>query len=133
MSEEEIQQEYFKLQMLSMQMQELEKQMTNLEDQAGQLQKLRGSVGEVKSFKQGSNILAPISPGLYIESELRNPDQLLMNIGSEVFVPKEIKEAQDVIDSRLQRVEGDIHNLTVDFQNLSVEAQKSQEKLQKHV
>ena len=133
MNEEEIQQEYFKLQLMSMQMQELEKQMTALEDQAGQLQKLKDSVGEVKSFKEGSNILAPISPGLYVESELKNPDQLLMNIGSEVFVPKEIKEAQDVIDSRLKRVEEDIHNLTVDFQNLSIEAQKSQEKLQKHV
>ncbi|UCD04077.1 MAG: prefoldin subunit alpha [Candidatus Woesearchaeota archaeon] len=133
MNEEEIQQEYFKLQLMSMQMQELEKQMTALEDQAGQLQKLKDSVGEVKSFKQGSKILAPISPGLYVESELKNPDQLLMNIGSEVFVPKEIKEAQDVIDSRLKRVEEDIHNLTVDFQSLSIEAQKSQEKLQKHV
>jgi len=133
MSDEDIQQEYFKLQLFNMQLQEIEKQMCTLEEQAAQLQKLEESVGEVKNFKPGSKILAPMSPGLYVESELKNPDQMLMNIGSEVFVPKEIKEAQDIIQNRVKRVEKNIHNLTVDFQNISIEAQKTQEKLQKHV
>lgn len=133
MDEEELQQEYFKLQLFSMQMQEIEKQVGTLEEQAVQLQKLEESVGDIQNFKPGSKVLAPISPGLYVESELRNPDKLLMNIGSDVFVHKEIKEAQDILQSRIKRVEEGIQNLTVDFQNISTEAQKSQEKLQKHV
>lgn len=133
MDKKEIQQEYMKLQNLDSQMQEIQENVQKLQEKVSQLEELKESVKKVENFEEGSKLQAPISPGIYLEGELKNKNQLLVNIGADVFVKKGIEGAQEVVDGRIDRVKDLIQDLNADLKDLSSEARKSQKKLQEHV
>ena len=133
MKKEEVQQEYLKLQVLDGQIQELQKQLETMEEQNFQLLNLKENIGSVKSFKKNSKIHAPISPGIYLESELKNTEEVLVNTGSNIFVKKTLKDAQELVQKRIDQVKKIIEDLTLDLQDLSNQAKESQEKLKEYV
>lgn len=133
MKEKEIQQEYFKLQMLDSQMKELEKNISILEEQVLQLQDLKENIGKINNLKQGSKMHSPISPGIYVESELLNSKNILVNVGANIFIKKDILGAQDTVYERIKYVQKIIQNLVKDLEELSIQSRESQEKLQQYV
>lgn len=133
MKDQEVQQEYFKLQMLDSQMKELDKNVSTMEEQVLQLRNLKESIGKVSNCKEGSTLQAPISPGIYLETELKSSKNVIVNVGSNIFIKKDVKGAQETVQNRVEYVQKIIEELVKDREDLQKQVKKSQEKIQGHV
>jgi prefoldin alpha subunit len=59
----------------------------------------------IKKEKNGSSLLMPIGGGSYIKSKLEDSKKLIVGIGANVAVEKNIGEAQEAYQTRLLRLE----------------------------
>jgi prefoldin alpha subunit len=59
----------------------------------------------IKKEKQGSSLLIPIGGGSYVKSKLEDSNTLIVGIGANVAVEKNVDEAQKAFQTRLVRFE----------------------------
>ena len=59
----------------------------------------------IKKEKKGSSLLMPIGGGSYVKSKLEDSKKLIVGIGANVAVEKNMGEAQEAFQTRLLRLE----------------------------
>lgn len=59
----------------------------------------------IKKEKRGSSLLIPIGGGSYVKSKLDDSNTLIVGIGANVAVEKNVDEAQEAFQTRLVRFE----------------------------
>ena len=77
MKEEEMQKLYLEFQMLSHHINQLEKQNTMLNNQLMELMATSQSLEDAKDIEQGTEILVPLSSGIYAKAELKDNKNLI--------------------------------------------------------
>lgn len=82
---------------------ELEQQFTLVEKQINELQLCNFALDEIKEAKPGSETLAPISPGVFLKTQLKNNNEVIINVGAKVFCKKNIEEAKEFIERKLDK------------------------------
>jgi len=115
MNEQEVQQKYIEIQIIEQQMKEYQNDLTSLQMQINEMENLKESLEEIDKSKKDNEILTTLSPGVFIKTQLKSKD-ILMNVGSGVVVPKDIKEALEIIKDQTIKMHGIIHNLEKDME-----------------
>ena len=54
--------------------------------------------------KKNTEILTPLSSGVFLKSNLKDNDEVIMSVGSSVTVKKSISEAKDLINKQHQEI-----------------------------
>jgi prefoldin alpha subunit len=70
-----------------------------------ELQIAHNTLEGIKKEKNGSSLLMPIGGGSYIKSKLEDSKKLIVGIGANVAVEKNIGEAQEAFQTRLLRLD----------------------------
>lgn len=100
--EEELQKKVFQITALDGRLQELRQQLELLEKQISELQATLIVLDEVKKIELGNEILAPISPGVFVKANLQENKDVIIDIGAKVFCKKDIEEAKKLIQQKLE-------------------------------
>ncbi|MEM2954821.1 MAG: prefoldin subunit alpha [Candidatus Nanoarchaeia archaeon] len=82
---------------------ELEQQFALVEKQINELQLCSFALDEIKEAKPGSEMLSPISPGVFLKTELKNNNEIIINVGAKIFCKKNIEEAKEFIERKLDK------------------------------
>ena len=105
MSQEEvIQQKYLEFQALEQEIKLLQQHLMNLSQQLLELKRLRQDLEELKKAKIASKVFSPLGAGIYVETELKNNSQLLINSGANVLTSKTVEEAQEIVTQRINEM-----------------------------
>ncbi len=99
------------LQMLDSQARMVAEQLERVDSGIMEIQYLRNSLDELKASKEGSEILAPLSNGVFVKTKLEKNNKLLVNVGSGVVVEKNIEETKSLLDERISEMNGMKDNL----------------------
>ena len=91
MEDSELQKKYLEFQLLDQQLKQTQKQAQLLE--------------ELKDVKPGSEILVPVSNGMFAKATLTDSHELIVNVGSGAAVPKTIEAAQQMLAKQLDEVQ----------------------------
>lgn len=129
--EEKIQKLYVEFQMLSNAIKQLEKQSEALETQLIELLSTNQSLEEMRKVKPGSEILVPLSSGIYVKAELKESDNFIVNVGSNTALSKDINSTKKIIEEQIVEIRGMQQSLAEELKNNTVKASLIEKEMEK--
>jgi len=128
-----IQEKYLELKFLEQKINQVNEQILELEKQSLTFNLLSENLEDIQKTKTGEKIFVPLGSGLFIESQLKDNKEVLINIGSDVFIKKDISEARIFIKEQIGQIESTINIIDKTLQKLVLESQKLQSELKELV
>ena len=115
--EEKLQKLYVEFQMLSQHIKQLEEKTAALNNQLMDLAVTNQSLEEMKKLKQGTEILVPLSNGIYTKAEIKDNKNVIVNVGSNVTTVKDIDSTKKLIEAQIEDVKNLHERLVNELQN----------------
>ncbi len=130
MNKEEEQKKLIEFQILNQQLNQIQQQLQALQQQSEDIKNLQKSLDEIENTKVGNKILAPLSSGVLIDTELKNNKEVTMALGSNITVKKPISEAKKLIKDQEKQLDLIISQLQHDLQQYSMAYMKLEQEMQ---
>ena len=92
------------LKMLDSQARMISQQLEGVDSSILEIEYLKNSLDELKLVKKDSEILAPMSNGIFVKASIHNVDKLLVNVGNNVVVEKSIEETKVLLDEQAKEM-----------------------------
>lgn len=98
--DEQIQQKYFEMQMLSHQSAQIKKQVQTIDQQMQELSVAMEGIDAIQESKE-TEILVPISSGVFLKANIEDTEKLLVSVGSNITVPKSFDETKQILENNI--------------------------------
>ena len=129
--EENIQKLYMEFQMLNNAIKQMEKQSQVLENQLMELFSTNQSLEEMKKIKTGTEILVPLSSGIYVKAELKESSNFIVNVGSSIALSKDLNATKKIIEEQILEIRNLQKNLVEELQENVNKAAQIENEMQK--
>ena len=120
--EEKMQKLYLEFQMLDQQIKQLEKQSTALNNQLMELMMTNQSLDDMKNTKEGTEILTPLSSGIYAKAELKDNKSFIVNVGANIALIKGVDSTKKLIETQIDEIKNLQKNLVSQLQTRTTKA-----------
>ncbi len=130
---EKAEQIYMQLQMLQQQIKQIQQQMEAVEQHLMEATVAKHSIDELKNTKIGSEILVPVTSGIFVKATLLDSSEVLMNVGSKTVVAKGMDKAKELIQSQLTEMKEVQQKMGNDLQEMIMQARMLEQEMQKLV
>jgi len=98
--EKELQQKYMEFQMMTEQIKQVQTQLEKMQGQIEDLENVQESLETLGDTPAESEMLVPLSNGIFAKAKLDKMDQLLVNVGSGVVVEKSLEDTKKLLKSQ---------------------------------
>lgn len=99
--EKKLQKLYFKFQILEQHIKQMQQQTATLHAQLIELVSTTQSLEYLKGVKPGTEILVPISSGVYAKAEIKDNENLIVNVGAQTTVRKSMNDTKKIIEIQI--------------------------------
>lgn len=121
---------YMQLQMFDQQLKQCRQQLEAVQSQMAEVQAVLLALDDVSKSKIGSELLAPLSAGIFVKAELKDNHLLNVNVGSSTIVEKSVQETKGLLERQILELSKMNEDLLGQFTNTAGEAEKLQAELQ---
>ncbi len=128
--EEQMKQKYMQLQLMQQQMEEVNKHLTMLSEQNAELEVSLEALHELKQTKVNNEFLAPIANGIFVKGELKDTKKLIVNVGSNVTVEKNVPEVIELLREQQIGLTANLQEAEAVMQQLNNQAMMLYQELQ---
>lgn len=128
---QELNEKYLELQILEYQLRQINQQMVNLDNQVLELQRLEDNLGDLTKTSPNTELLVALGGGVFSKAELKDNKTVLMNVGSNIVVEKDIPSSKEVISRQIEQIKNITKQMEQEFQVLAMKSQMLQQDLQK--
>lgn len=129
--EEEVQQMYVEFQTINANIKQFEKQNTALEQQLMELMVTRQTLEDLKKLKSKTEILVPISSGIYAKADIKDTDKFIVNVGANVTLNKDLESTKKIIEKQIEEIQGLQKNLAGELQKHTTKASVLEQEISK--
>lgn len=109
------------LQVLSQQLGNMQQQLESLSHQLTELERIKEDLNSLENQK-ASQSFSPLGGGIFIETETKESNQVLLSVGSNILVKKDKKEAIGLIEKQV-----------VDLRDIKSQIENEMNKLNMHL
>ena len=102
--EKKAQQMYMEFQMLDQHIKQLQKQLEMITHQLIELNMTSNSLDEFNKINEGKEIFVPLSSGIFAKASIKNTSELLVNVGANIAVRKDVASAKKLIQNQMEEV-----------------------------
>lgn len=102
---EQVQEKYYEMQILNSHIDKLEDNSSKVIEQIEEVNLILNSLDEMKNVKENKEILVPIANGIFAKAKTSNDDKLIVNVGQNTLVEKNIDETKELISKQLIELE----------------------------
>jgi|SRR3989344_247181 len=88
-------------QILSQEVKNLQEQFQNISSSIQDLQVTKNTLEELKNLKKNKGILIPLGHGIFTKGEIKNPNDLITSVGSNILVEKDLGETKEMIKENI--------------------------------
>ena len=120
--EENLQKMYLEFQMLDQQIKQLDKQHTVLNDQLVELMATRQSLEDMEKVKEKTEILVPLSSGIYAKAEIKDSKKFIVNVGANIALVKDINSTKKLMETQIDEMKKLQETLVNQLQQQSIKA-----------
>ncbi|MEK6886755.1 MAG: prefoldin subunit alpha [Nanoarchaeota archaeon] len=92
------------LRALNMQAQMISEQLNRVDSGLMEIDYLKTSLDELSSVKENTEILTPISNGIFAKAKLEKIKNLMVNVGNGIVVEKTLEETKGLLDERISEM-----------------------------
>lgn len=117
--EAKLQEKAMKMQMVEQQMMQVQKQLQQLEGQQLDLGITKESLEDLKKTEKGTDMLSMISPGIFVKTELKGTEDVIINVGANVAVKKKLDDAKKMVENQVEEIKNLQMQLMEDMQKLN--------------
>lgn len=129
-TKEDLQKKYLELHELEQQIKAFQQQATMLHQQFVEIILLIEHVDSLEKTKMNAPAYAAIGAGIFVASEVKNTDHLLVNVGAGVLVKKRPKEAKETLLRQAEDLKAMRHQIEQELQRLTLQGQHTQREMQ---
>ncbi|MCH8003836.1 MAG: prefoldin subunit alpha [Nanoarchaeota archaeon] len=129
--EEKLQKLYVEFQILSQHIKQLEEKSTALNNQLMELAVTNQSLGDIKKVKQGTDILVPLSSGIYAKAELKDSKNFIVNVGSNVTTLRDVDSTKKLIEDQINEIKNLQEQLVEELQENTSKAALLEQEINK--
>ena len=126
-----LQEKYMEFQVLGARVKKIREQLEVMDQQCVEMNSVIESLAEFGRVKNGSEVLVPVSNGIFARAELKDNDALIVNVGSDVCVGKTVVETEEILASRLQEMVDEREQVFSQLQRFGLMAQELERDLTK--
>jgi prefoldin alpha subunit len=120
---------YVEYQMITQQLQQFQAKMQEIANQLNEIAVTRNAVEEIPDIQEGTEILAPLAPGIFVKAAIKDNKEFHINVGSSVVVKKSVEETKKLLDEQEAEIKQVEEQLAVQWQTLMLKLQEVHEKL----
>jgi len=102
LTQKEINEKAVEMELLRQDMQKIDQQLVALETRKMQMHEV---LEAIKTMKGGEDILIPLGPGFFVKGELKKGDKVLLGVGANIVLEKNIGEAERDIKKSIRELE----------------------------
>lgn len=102
--QEKVKQKYLEIQLLQQHLQEVQQQLQIFEQQSTELERINEGLESVQKEKK-KQMFSQLGAGVFLQTELKDNKNVIMNVGSDIFVSKPINEAMELIKKNITETE----------------------------
>ena len=121
-NEEKLQKMYLEFQMLDQQIKQLDKQHTVLNDQLVELMATRQSLEDMEKVKEKTEILVPLSSGIYAKAEIKDSKKFIVNVGANTALVKDINSTKKLMETQIDEMKKLRETLVNQLQEQTIKA-----------
>ncbi len=132
MEKEELQKLYLEYKTLEQQTSQIEQQLQTVEQQLQEAESIKNSLDELKAIKQGSEMLVPVSSGIFMKAKITDKDKVIVNVGSDVLVGKGLDGAKQLMEKQKKEIENVRENMATVLYELNMKGRLIQNQLMRH-
>ena len=104
--EKKLQKLYMQFQILEQHIKQMQQQAATLNAQLLDLISTTHSLDDLQNVKPGTEILVPISSGVYIKGELKDNKNLIVNVGANTTVRKSLDDTKKIVEMQAEEMKG---------------------------
>ncbi len=132
-NQKELQKMYLELQLLDEQMKQIQKQITMLDEQLVELNNTLQALDDFNKTAVGTKILVSLSPGIFTTAELKDNKELLVNVGGNVVVKKNVAETKGLLKKRFDSIKKYRDLTLAEMQKMNLKAVNIEQEINKKI
>ena len=102
--EKKAQEMYMEYQMLDQHIKQLQKQLEVVAHQLLELSATSNTLDEFKKIQEGKAVFVPLSSGIFAKASIAESSELLVNVGANVVVKKDIDSTKKLIQFQIEEI-----------------------------
>ena len=129
--EKQAQEMYMEYQALDQHIKQLQRQLEVIANQLMELSVTSIGLDDFDKIKPGNEIFVPVSSGIFAKGSITSTTELLVNVGANVVVQKDIESTKMLIHNQIEEIQkiqrqamGDLEKMTNRAGHLEMELQK---------
>ncbi len=130
-NQKELQKMYLELQSLDEQIKQVQKYLISLDEQLIELSNTLQALDDFNKTAVGTNILVSLSPGIFASAELNDNKELLVNVGGDVVVKKDLAQTKELLKKRLDFIRKYRDLTLTEMQKISLQASDLEQEINK--
>jgi prefoldin alpha subunit len=130
-NEEAAQQYYMQFQQLQQHIKQTQHQLEGIEQHMMEAVVAKNGIDELQKAKVGSEMLVPITSGIFVKASLLNNSEVLMNVGGKTVVSKDFKKAKMLLEGQIEEMQKAQEKLGNQLQQLIMQAKAIEQEMQK--
>ncbi len=127
--EKKLQEKFIEFQVMQQQLAQMQKNIQQLNTQKGEIEGIQQSLTELGEVNVDSDILVPVCSGVFAKAKLADNRELLVNVGSNVTVKKNIPEVKGLLAKQVAEVEKTEEQMKKQLENLAEKARGIEKEL----
>lgn len=78
----------------------------------------KNSLESLQALKNNKELFLPLGSDIFVVSEVKDLNSILVNVGSNIFLEMSLEEAEEFINRRISEIEEEINNVTLYAQSI---------------
>ena len=128
--EKKAQEMYMEFQMIDQHIKQLQKQLQAITQQLMEFESTSMSLEDLQKVPSGKEIFVPLSSGIFTKATIKDTSELLVNVGANVIVSKDIASTKKLISNQIEEVRKLQKRMMDDLEKMTEKAAKIEEELQ---
>ena len=128
--EQKTQEIYMEYKAIDEHIKQLQKQLEALTNHLVEIHSTNSSLEDLDKIKKGKEIFVPISSGIFAKGTINDTSELLVNVGANVVVTKDIASAKKLIQHQIDEMKKVHKRMLEELQNMAQKAAELEMQLQ---
>ena len=131
--EKKAQELYMGFKVLEQHIKQMQSQLEAITHQLIELHSTSSSLDDFKKINAGTEIFLPLSSGIFAKANIKDTSELLVNVGANTIVKKDIDSAKTLIKSQMEELKTIHARMIAELEKMSGHAAQIETQLQKLV